>query len=149
MEVEVTYLVPERSDMRNASQVDRPGVRVAVQEKNAADLFLSRELKHASLLRAPDGPGAFDILKAGSAQAYASSRQRLLSDAEANPGYRVVEGRFSAIPHAAGVAARNTAAAGYLRDFIEEVKRSGFVKRAIDESGNRGVVVAPPAGGAP
>lgn len=148
MEVENTYLVPERSDMRNASQVDRPGVRIAVQAKNAADLFLSRELKHASLVRAADGPGAFAILKAGSAQAYASSRQRLLSDAEANPGYRVVEGRFSAIPHAAGVPSRNSAAAAYLRSFIEEVKRSGFVKRVIDESGNRGVVVAPPAGSA-
>ncbi len=145
MEVEVTYLVPNPSDIRNASQVDRPSIRIAVQARNAADLFLARELKHASLMRAADEAGAFGILEAGSAQAYASNRQRLLSVVDAKPGYRVVDGRFSAILHAAGVPSARTAAAIYLRAFIEDVKASGFVQRAIDESGVRGVVVAPAA----
>ena len=145
MEVEVTYLVPSPSDIRNASQVDRPAVRIAVQARNAADLFLARELKHASLVRAADEAGAFGILKAGSAEAYASNRQRLLSVVDTNPGYRVVDGRFSAILHAAAVPSARIAAAIYLRGFIEDVKASGFVQRAIDESGVRGVVVAPTA----
>ena len=145
MEVEVTYLVPNPSDIRNASQVDRPSIRIAVQARNAADLFLARELKHASLMRAADEAGAFGILEAGSAQAYASNRQRLLSVVDAKPGYRVVDGRFSAILHAAAVPTGRTAAAIYLHAFIEDVKASGFVRRAIDESGVRGVVVAPEA----
>jgi polar amino acid transport system substrate-binding protein len=144
MEVENTYLVPERSDIRNVSQIDRPGIRVAVQVKDAADLFLTRELKQASLVRAPDGSAAFNLLKSGSADAFANNRQRLLSIADTNSGYRVVDGRFYAIPHAALVLAERTAAAIYLRSFIEDVKASGFVRRAIDQSGLRGVVVAPP-----
>lgn len=148
MEVEVTYLVPEHSDMRNASQVDRPGVRIAVQSKNAADLFLTRELKHATLVRATDTTAAFGALKAGSAEAFADNRQHLLSVVDTNPGYRVVDGRFSSIQHAAAVPASRRAAAAYLRAFIEDVKASGFVRRALDESRIRGVVVAPPAGGA-
>jgi polar amino acid transport system substrate-binding protein len=145
MEVEVTYLVPEQSDIRSVSQVDRASVRIAVQEKNAADLFLSKELKHASLVRAPDEGGAFGLLKAGSAEALASNTQRLLSVAETHPGYRVIEGRFTAIQHAAGVPTGRSAAAAYVRGFIEEVKASGFVKRALEKAGLRGVVVAPPA----
>ncbi len=145
MEVEVTYLVPEQSDIRSVSQVDRANVRIAVQEKNAADLFLSKELKHASLVRAPDEAGAFGLLKAGAAEALASNTQRLLSVAETYPGYRVTEGRFTAIQHAAGVLTVRSAAAAYLRSFIEEVKASGFVKRALEKAGLRGVVVAPPA----
>jgi polar amino acid transport system substrate-binding protein len=145
MEVEVTYLVPEQSEIRSISQVDRASVRIAVQEKNAADLFLSKELKHASLVRAPDEAGAFGLLKAGSAEALASNKQRLLSVAEANPGYRVLDGRFTAIQHAVGGPTMRSAAAAYLRGFIEEVKASGFVKRALEEAGLRGVVVAPPA----
>lgn len=148
MEVENTYLVPERSDIRNASEVDRPGIRVAVQAKDAADLFLSRELKQALLVRAPDGSAAFNLLKSGSADAFANNRQRLLSISDTTPGYRVVDGRFSAILHAAAVPSAHTAAAIYLKSFIEDVKSSGFVKRAIDKSGVRGVVVAPPASGA-
>jgi polar amino acid transport system substrate-binding protein len=145
MEVENTYLVPERSDIRNVSQIDRPGIRVAVQVKDAADLFLTRELKQASLERAPDGSAAFNLLKSGSADAFANNRQRLLSIADTNSGYRVVDGRFYAIPHAALVLSERTAAAIYLRSFIEDVKASGFVRRAIDQSGLRGVIVAPPA----
>jgi len=147
MEVEVTYLVPDRSSIRNASHVDRPVIRIAVEGRNAADLFLSRELKHASLVRAADESGAFGVLKAGSAEAYASNRHRLLSVVDTDPGYRIVDGRFTAIQHAAGVPSVRSAGAVYLRRFIEEMKRSGFVRRAIDQSGIRGVIVAPPASG--
>lgn len=87
MEVENTYLVPERSDIRNATQVDRPRIRIAVQAKDAADLFLSRQLKQATLVRAPDGAAAFDLLRRGSAEAFANNRQRLLSIADGNDAH--------------------------------------------------------------
>jgi len=142
MEVEVTYGVPEQSDARYVSQVDRPGRRIAVAEKNAADLFLSRNLKNASLVRGRDTRAAFALLKDGAADAFAANRQELEAAAGANPGLRIVEGRFTTIPHAAGVPARRDAAAAYLRAFVEDAKRTGLVQRAINESRIRGVVVA-------
>jgi polar amino acid transport system substrate-binding protein len=141
MEVEVTYLVPERSGIRRAAEVDSPGMRIALQSKTAADLFLTRELKHASLLRTRDTAAAFEALKAGAADAFADNRQHLQSVVEANEGYRVVDGRFSSIRHAAAVPASRQAAARYLRGFIEDAKASGFVKSALDRSGIRGVRV--------
>jgi len=145
MEVEVTYMVPEASGLRSVSEVDRPGIRIAVQERNAADLFLSRELKQATLVRAANEAAAFALLKAGSSEAYATNRQGLLSLADRNPGFRAVSGRFTTIPHALGVPVARTAAAEYLRQFVEEAKASGLVGRVIDQSGVRGIVVAPPA----
>jgi len=145
MEVEVTYVVPERSDLQSVSQVDRPGIRVSVTSKNAADLFLTRELKHASLVRVANEAAAFAALQGGSAEAYATNHQALLSLSEKYPGYRAVSGRFTTIPHALGVPVARTAAAEYLRRFVEEAKASGLVGRVIDQSGVRGVVVAPPA----
>jgi polar amino acid transport system substrate-binding protein len=145
MEVEVSYLVPASSGLRSVGDVDRAGVRVAVQERNAADLFLSRNLKQATLLRTPNLAAAFAALKSGDAQAFAANRQELSSLMASNPGYRTVDGRFSTIPHAAAVPAGRHAAAEYLRAFIEEEKANGAVKRAIEESGVRGVVVAPRA----
>src|SRR5260370_3895048 len=84
MEVEVTYLVPERSDILSVLQVDRLEVRVAVQERNAADLFLTRELKHASVVRAPNESRSFGILKTAAAQPYATTRHILLSVSHTN-----------------------------------------------------------------
>ena len=143
MEVELTYLVPNRSALASVTEVDRPGIRIAVQAKNAADLFLTRELKHASLIRASNESAAFDSLKAGAVEAYATNLQAFQLFIDKNPGYRAVHGRFATIPHAVGVPSSRTLAADYLRRFIEDVKASGFVGRALDESGTRGVVVAP------
>lgn len=142
MEVEVTYLVPAQSDLRKVTDVDRAGVRISVQERNAADLFLSRELKGATLVRTPNLAAAFAALKSGNAEAFAANRQEISTLMAANPGYRAVEGRFSTIPHAAAVPAGKRAAADYLEAFVEDAKASGQVRRAIDASGVQGVVVA-------
>ena len=142
MEVEVTYLVPAQSDLRKVADVDRAGVRISVQERNAADLFLSRELKRATLVRTPNLSAAFAALKSGNAEAFATNRQEISTLMASNPGYRAVEGRFSTIPHAAAVPLARRAAADYLGTFIEDAKSSGQVQRAIDSSGVQGVVVA-------
>lgn len=145
MEVEVTYLVPAQSALRDVADVDRAGVRVAVEQRNAADLFLSQNLRQASLVRVPGEPRAFDLLKTGAADAFASNKQRLLPVAESDTAYRVLDGRFTTIPHAVGVPAPRNAALASVRDLIEDLKTSGFVASAIERAGVRGVVVAPPA----
>jgi polar amino acid transport system substrate-binding protein len=145
MEVDLTYLVPARSRFQSVADIDGPGVRVVVQEHNTTDLFLSSRLMQAVLFRAADETAALRMLKAGAAEAYASNREQLLSAAEADAGYRVLAGRFSTISHAVAVPGRRNAAAAYLRGFIEELKASGFVQRAIREARIRGAAVAAPA----
>lgn len=142
MEVEVTYGVPASSDAREVADVDRPGRRIAVAEKNAADLFLSRNLKSATLVRAPNTAAASALLHSGAADAFAANRQELESSTAASPGFRIVQGRFTTIPHAIAVPRGRDAAASYMAGFVADAKRSGAVQRAIDASGVRGVVVA-------
>jgi len=145
MEVEVTYLVGEASAFQKALDLDRAGVRIAVQERNAADLFLSKALKDATLVRARDESAAYRLFSSGAAEALAGNRQRLLAVAEHSPSYRLLDERFTAIPHAAAVPAGREAAARYVRQVIEELKASGFVANALEHAQLRGVVVAPPA----
>jgi len=145
MEVEVTYLVPQRSGFEKISDVDRAGVRIAVQEKNAADLFLSRTLKQAVLVRARNESGASRLLTEGDAEALASNKQGLLRVIDGHPGYRMLEGRFTTIPHAIAVPAAREAAARHLARLVEEQKASGFIALALERAQLRGVVVAPPA----
>jgi polar amino acid transport system substrate-binding protein len=142
MEVEVSYLVREGSAVRGIADVDRPGMRIALQEKNAADLYLSRELRHAKLVRTPNAAAAFAALKDGSADALAENGQFLSVRLQAEPGFRIIPGRFTTIPHAAAVPAGRAAAAAFVRGFIDRAKASGQVQRAIDEARIRGVVVA-------
>lgn len=142
MEVEVTYGVPVTSDALDVSQVDRPGRRIAVAEKNAADLFLSRNLKQATLVRATTTGAAFELMKSGAADAFAANRQELEPRARDNPQFRIVTGRFTTIPHAIAVPRGREAAAAYMRGFVDDAKRSGVVRRAIEANGVRGVVVA-------
>jgi polar amino acid transport system substrate-binding protein len=145
IEIEGTYLIPAGSPLGTIADVDREGVRVAVSAKSAYDLFLSRSLKSAQLVRAPDPNASFELLVAGKADVVAGVRQPLLTGAEKLPGSRVLDGRFMAIQQALGFRKDRDPCAKYLREFIEDVKASGLVARAIEKAGVRGVSVAPRA----
>jgi polar amino acid transport system substrate-binding protein len=143
IEIEGTYLVPPASPLHTIAEVDREGVRVGVSSKSAYDLFLSRNLKHAQLVRAPSPNTSFELIVAGKIDVLAGVRQHLVANAGKLPGSRVLAGRFMAIEQALGIPKGRDAAARYVREFIEDVKASGFVAQAIERAGIRGVSVAP------
>jgi len=145
LEIEATYLVPTGSPLRSIADVDRAGVRISVANKSAYDLFLSRTLQRAQLLRVDGVAASFEQFVAQKLEALAGLRPRLVTDAEKLPGSRVLEGRFTAIQQAIGTPQGRDAAARYLREFVEDVKASGLVAKAIERNGVRGVSVAPKA----
>jgi len=145
IEIEGTYLVPAGSPLRTIADVDREGVRVGVSSKSAYDLFLSRSLQHAQLVRAPDPNAAVELIVAGKVDVVAGVRQHLVTNAETLHGSRVLDGRFMVIQQALGIPKGRDAGAKYLREFIEDVKASGLVAQAIEKAGIRGVSVAPRA----
>ena len=144
-EIEATYLVPAGSPIRSIEEVDRPGVRIAIAARSAYDLWLSRYLRHAELVRAGSLDASFEQFVADGLDALAGLRPRLLQDVEKLPGARILNGRFTAVQQAIGTAKANEAGAAFLYDFVEEAKASGLVARLIERHGVRGLSVAPPA----
>jgi polar amino acid transport system substrate-binding protein len=143
IEIEGTYLVPAGSSVREVAEVDRTGVRVGVSAKSAYDLFLSRSLQHAELVRGPTNNAGFELILAGKVNVVAGIRQHLVANAQKLPGSRVLDGQFMAIQQALGTPKGRDVAAKYLHEFIEDVKASGLVAQAIERSGIPGVSVAP------
>ena len=142
IEIEGTYLVPSDSPFRAIADIDRAGVRVGVSANSAYDLFLSRSLQHAQLVRAPSPDAAFELIVGGKVDVVAGVRQHLVANAGKLPGARVLDGRFMTIEQALGIPKGRAAGAKYLREFIEDVKATGLVARAIEKAGVRGVSVA-------
>jgi polar amino acid transport system substrate-binding protein len=145
LEIPVTYLVPAGSSIHAVADVDREGVRVAVAEKSAYDLFLTRNLEHAQLVRAEGIEGSYQLFVEEKLEALAGLKPRLVSDADRLPGSRVLEGQCTSVKQSIGTPKGRDAGAKYLREFVEDVKASGFVARSIAGNGVRGVSVAPPA----
>ena len=141
-EIEATYLVPEGSALREVEDVDRDGVRIAVARGSAYDLFLSRSLERAELVRASGLDGSFDLFVEQRLDALAGLRPRLISDVERLPGARILEGRFTAVQQAVGTPRPRERGAAFLREFVEEAKASGLVQRLIDRHRVRGLSVA-------
>ncbi len=141
--IEGTYVVPADLPLRAIEDVDHTGVRVAVARGSAYDLYLTRAIKHATLVRAPSGPEALDLFVNDRLEAAGGVRQPIVAFAQAHPGMRVIPGRFMAIEQAMGVPKGRDV--GYLRTFVEEMKASGFVARALATSGQADAHVAPPA----
>jgi len=145
IEIEGTYLVPAGSPFHAIEEIDRDKVRVGISAKSAYDLFLSRTMQRAELVRAAGPDAAFELLMTGQVDVLAGVRQHLVANSVKLPGSRVFADRFMAIEQALGIPKGRAEAARYLREFIEEVKASGLVAGAIERAGVSGVSVAPPA----
>jgi polar amino acid transport system substrate-binding protein len=143
--IEGTYLVPANSPLRAIEDVDREGVRIAVGNKSAYDLYLTRTLKHAQLVRVPTSPAAIEIFLQDRLEAAAGVKQPLVQFAKSRSDVRAMDGRFMAIEQAMGTPKGRDAGARYLREFIEEMKASGFVARGLERSGLGDATVAPAA----
>jgi polar amino acid transport system substrate-binding protein len=143
MEIEFGYLIPGGSSISTMADVDRPGIRVAVQEKSGPDAFFSRTLKNAVFVRAASNPGALEVLKTGKADVMVSIKPVLFELSNQLPGSRVLDGRPGIDPHAMAMPKGRDLGAAYARKFIEDAKSEGLVKAAIDRVGMRGAVVAP------
>ena len=143
--IEGTYLVPADSSLQTIKDVDRDGVRIAVGRGAAYDLYLTRTLQHAQLIRAATSPGAVDLFMANKLEAAAGVKQPLVKFARENPSVRVIEGRFMAIEQAMGTPKEREAGAGYLHMFVEEMKATGFVAQGLQRSGQGDATVAPPS----
>ena len=143
LEIEFGYLIPGGSSISTMTDVDRPGIRVAVQEKSGPDAFFSSTLKNAVVIRASSNPGALEALKSGRADVMASIKPTLFEMSNQLPGSRVLDGRPGIDPHAMAMPKGRGLGVAYARQFVEDAKSDGLVKAAIERVGMRGAVVAP------
>jgi len=141
--IEGAYLVRNASALQRNEEVDRDGVRVAVGRGSAYDLYLTRVLRSAALMRAPTSPAVTDFFLAQNLEVAAGVRQQLEADARRVGGVRVLPGRFMVIEQAMGVPKGRVATQRWLTGYIEEMKSSGFVAEALKRHGIEGAAVAP------
>jgi polar amino acid transport system substrate-binding protein len=145
VQIEGTYLVRKDSPLRGLDDFDRKGLRIAVGNKSAYDLYLTRTLKNAELVRVTTSQEAIGEFLARNLDAVAGVKNPLVAVAAKDPGLRVIEGNFMVIGQASGVPRGREAAVRYLREFIEEMKASGFVAASLAKSGIADATVAPAA----
>jgi polar amino acid transport system substrate-binding protein len=141
--IEGAYLVRDDSPLRSNEEVDQPGRTLVVGQGSAYDLYLSREIKHATIVRAPSSPAVVDTFIAQKADVAANVKQQLEADAKRVGGLRLLPGRFMVIQQAMGCQrSRGPEAAAALSHFVETMKSSGFVERALARHGIQGASVA-------
>ncbi len=143
VEIQATYLVPAGSKIQSIADVDVKGQRIAVMGRSAYGLWLDRHIKHAELVRTDSIDSSFELFVKGDCDALAGLEPRLLTDVTRIAGSRILDGQFTAVQQAVGTARRNIAGAAFLRDFVEEVKASGFVAGLIEKHKVIGLSVAP------
>lgn len=138
VEIAATYLVSAGSSFQRVDDVDREGVRIAVSDRSAYDLFLGRNLKHAELCRAQGLAGAFELFVSEKLDALAGLVPALKDNAENLPGSRVLEGSYTSVRQAFSTRPGKTALNAFTEDFITDAKTSGLVTELIDKHGVTG-----------
>lgn len=143
--IEGSYLVRRASPARAVADLDLPGARIAAGRGSAYDLFLTRNLKQATLLRATTSLAAIVLFKAEGLDAAAGVREALAEAAAADPSLWVLPDSYMQIGQGVAVPKGRAVGARYLAALVEELKASGFVRAALDRAGQAAAKVAPPA----
>ena len=138
-EIEATYVVGRNSPLRSAGEVDAPGIRIAAPEKAGYELFLTRTLRNATLVRTKTFAASMDLFNNRGADAVAGLRPTLLGSMSKMPDGRMLEDRFMTVNHGIGTPRERQAAAAYVRAFVEDMNRSGFVARSIQRHDVQGL----------
>jgi len=139
-----TYLLPAGSSIRRAADVDRPGVRIAAVRGHASTAALVRIITQAQPVYADEYDPTFELLRTGNADAFASIREMLLQYSGQFPGSRVLEDSYQSNFAGIAVPKGNVGRLAYISEFLDDMKRSGSLQRAIDGAGLRGVEVVVP-----
>lgn len=145
--IEGAYMVPKDSALKTPADVDVKGIRIAVGKGSAYDLYLTRTIKNAEIVRASTGGGraSIDLFNDEKFEVAAGVRQPLAEYAKTDPNVRVMDQRFMAIEQAMGMPKGRSAAHAWLKSFVEEMKRSGFVADALKATNQPDAQVAPAA----
>lgn len=143
VELEATYLVPEDSTIWDVAQVDQPGIRIASFHKSAYDLWLQRNLKHATLAHAPSLQASNDLFMSNGLDALAGLKTGLVAIAQKAPGFRILDGQFTGIQQAIATKKSNLEALEFLSVCVEDFIRSGLVTDLIRQYQVQGLSAAP------
>jgi polar amino acid transport system substrate-binding protein len=142
LEIELGYLVPRGSTLTTPVEVDAPGLRVGVTAGSSSDATLSRDFKHAQIVRAATFDVAIEMLSTGAINAYATNKATLFEMAEKLPGSKVLEGRWGIERHAIAIPKGREPALAFIRQFTNEVKSEGVVAAVIARAGLRGATIS-------
>lgn len=137
--IEATYAVHKDSPLRSVEEVDAAGVRITAPDKAGFELYLTRTLRNATLIRTKSFAASMDLLKARGADALAGLKPALLASMDKLPEARMLEGKFMTVGHGLGTPRERSAAADYLKAFVEDVNASGFIARSITKHGVQGL----------
>ncbi len=145
IQIEGAYMVKTDSSINRNEEVDAVGNEIVVGKGSAYDLYLSREIKDATLLRATSSQAVVDDFMSGQGNVAAGVKQQLESDAKRYEGLRMLPGRFMVINQAIGIPKARTHYEGttaYLSDVVAELKQSGFIADAMERHNIQGAKVA-------
>lgn len=131
VEIEATYMVHGDSPLRTIADVDKKGVKIVVPARTAYELWLSDNIKNAELVKTQGNEPAAEAFKTRSADALAGLKPGLVKDVAKYPGARLIDGRFTAVQQAIGTGIANKKGVAFLKQFVEEAKRSGLVADLI------------------
>ncbi len=153
-EIEATYAVPRNSKITKVAEVDAKGIRISVPDKAGYELYLTRTIKNATLIKSKGTPAAVELFRNKGADALGGLRPALLDIMDKMPDARLLEGNFMTVNHGLGTPrqGRTGAGADYLKAFVEEMVATGFIARSIERNGIKGlsaVSTAPSSPGRP
>ena len=132
-EIQATYIVQSNSKINNILDVDKIGNKICVASRTAYGLWLERNIHNAELIQVEGADSSFDVFSNKNLDALAGLRPALIDDVKKISGAKILEGQFMSVQQAIGTSIQNIHSSIYIAEFVEEMKKTGFVQKLIDK----------------
>jgi len=137
-EIQATYLLPEGTTINHIDEVDAPGNRIVVKQRSAYDLWLTENLKHATILRTDSVDSALDLFVNDKLEVLAGLRPKLSEQHAQLAGSRLLDQSFTAVQQSIGCAHGKPEAKEFLNTQIKQWIADGTIQSLIDKHGVSG-----------
>lgn len=141
--IESTFLAAGNTDIKTYADVDKPEITVVGINGSTTIRAAGRALKVAKIVPAKSVDEAMEMMKAGSAQAFALTHDSLPPLQAQLPGSRILDGAFQTTGVAISVQKDRPAALAYVKSFVDKAKTDGTVRKAFDSAGLNKLSIAP------
>ncbi len=140
-----TFMVRAGLDAATIDELDAVGRSVGAVNSTTTGRAAARTLDRATLTEYESVDEMRELLNTGELDAIALGRLTLTSLAPSLPGARILEEGFHSTATAVAVPKGRSAALAYVTSFVEDAKRSGLAREALDEAGLEAARIAPAA----
>ena len=129
--IDANFIFRNKYSFKSNEEINSSGIKIAVVERSAYDLWLSDNFKNAELIKVKTIDGSHKIFREGSVDVLAGLKPKLMEELKTNNDFKIISNPFTYIKQSIGIKKGNPEILEFLNVFISKIIKEGYVESLL------------------